>query len=212
MSTAPVSPRLLVGLGNPGPAYAATRHNVGFRLVDAILARLPGSGPGEPRHHADSQIWECRFAGRQLYLQKPLTWMNLSGKAVAKLARELELTPAEILVMYDDLDLPLGTLRLRSGGSAGGHNGVASLIECLGSQDFPRLRIGIGGEDRGEAVEYVLAAFAPAEEALLLAVLRQAREAALLAVRRGVGTAMNAYNGKVCDAEAPQDRTQEPGS
>ena len=132
-------PRLVVGLGNPGTEYAGSRHNAGFMALDAVLASLPRP-PGEPRHVADSLVWSCRFAGRTLLLQKPLTWMNHSGSAVARLCRKQKLLPPDILVVYDDADLPLGKLRLRRQGSDAGHKGIASIIEELGARNFNCLR------------------------------------------------------------------------
>ncbi len=187
-------PRLIVGLGNPGPEYEETRHNIGFTVVDSIRARLPGRGT-ESTHTANSLIWAVRFAGRPLWLQKPLTYMNLSGAAVAKVARAQDILPEDILVIYDDLDLPLGRLRMREQGSSGGHRGVESLIESLESSAFARLRLGIGRAEAGTAVGYVLERFDDREAELLETVIKTATDAVLLAARRGVETAMNQFNG-----------------
>ncbi len=189
------TPRLVVGLGNPGREYAATRHNVGFMVLERLRQSLPGATAQEPRHHADSLVWTCRCAGQPVILQQPLTFMNESGVAVAKLSRELAVTPPEILVVYDELDLPLGRLRLRTQGSSGGHHGVESLIAHLGSQQFRRLRVGIrGAAEIGDTVAYVLGPFAPAEQLVLGRVVPAAAETVLLAIRRGVTVAMNHSN------------------
>ncbi len=188
-------PRLVVGLGNPGAEYAGSRHNAGFMALDAVLASLPRP-PGEPRHVADSLLWSCRFAGRTLLLQKPLTWMNRSGSAVARLCRKQELLPPDVLVVYDDADLPLGKLRLRRQGSDAGHKGIASIIEELGAGNFNRLRLGIGPGPRPGAslTEFVLEPFREVEKPLLGKVLAAAGSAVRLAVHRGMETAMNKYN------------------
>ena len=140
---------LIVGLGNPGPEYAGTRHNAGFMVIDRLLAGFP-AGRFEERHTASSSVWAGKFRGRALLLQKPLTFMNLSGQAVALLARRSGIQPESILVISDDLDLPVGRLRLRNGGADGGHNGLKSIIAELGSSSFRRLRIGIGRPKPGE--------------------------------------------------------------
>lgn len=199
-------PRLIVGLGNPGPEYEETRHNIGFTVVDSIRARLPGKG-SESTHTANSLIWAVRFAGRLLWLQKPLTYMNLSGAAVAKMARAEDILPEEVLVIYDDLDLPLGRLRMREQGSSGGHHGVESLIESLESSTFARLRLGIGRAEAGTTVDYVLERFDDSEAELLKTVVKTAADAVLLATRRGVETAMNQFNG--LDLAAGEDEAQD---
>ena len=206
-------PRLIVGLGNPGPKYEETRHNIGFTVADSIRARLPGKG-GESTHTANSLIWTVRFAGRLLWLQKPLTYMNLSGAAVAKVAQAQDILPEEILVIYDDLDLPLGRLRMREQGSSGGHHGVESLIESLESSAFARLRLGIGRAEAGTTVDYVLERFDDHETDLLETVIKTATDAVLLAARRGVETAMNQFNGLDLAApgeDEPQDNSTNDG-
>lgn len=206
MSATPIS--LVVGLGNPGPEYAATRHNIGFMVLAACRQRWRLTGP--PQHAHESHYWSCRRGGRQLYLQQPLTFMNLSGTAVAPLARRLQLTPAEILVVYDDLDLPLGRLRLRPEGSSGGHRGTESLITELGAANFARLRVGIGrGAEAQEVVDFVLSKFGPAEEPLLARVVAAAATAVEVACRRGLTVAMNTYNAQLIsrdDTALPEER------
>ena len=156
--------KLVVGLGNPGAEYASSRHNAGFMVIERLLASFP-AGRFIESHTASSRFFIGRFRQRPLYLQQPLTFMNLSGEAVAKAAGRLRLRPSEILVVSDDLELPLGRLRLRRGGSDGGHNGLKSVISELGSADFRRLRLGIGRpEHKGEVTDYVLGGFAPGEK------------------------------------------------
>lgn len=198
------TPRLIVGLGNPGTEYEGTRHNIGFAVIDEIRNRLPGGS--EQEHIADSFVWSARFAGSMLRMQKPQTYMNLSGHAVAKLARLHQLAPEEILVVYDDLDLPIGRLRLRTKGSSGGHRGVESIINSLESNVFSRLRLGIGRATAGETVaDYVLDPFDDDERPLATAVVEAAADAILLAAKRGVTAAMNQFN---CVDLARQDEEE----
>ncbi|HQC73046.1 MAG TPA: aminoacyl-tRNA hydrolase [Candidatus Competibacteraceae bacterium] len=172
--------RLLVGLGNPGPEYADTRHNAGFWLVDALARQHGGAFRTESRFHGEL----CRLStgGQDAWLLKPLTFMNRSGQAVAALARFHRIAPAEILVIHDDLDLAPGTVRLKRGGGHGGHNGLRDLIAHLGDNSFARLRLGIGhpGDSR-EVVNYVLRR-APATEQTLIeqAITAALRELPLL--------------------------------
>ena len=164
--------KLVVGLGNPGSRYRLTRHNLGFMVVDALADRWRVSVGGK-RHNAE--LGTAAFASERVLLAKPQTYMNASGEAVAKLRRLYRLDPIDILAVYDDLDLPLGRVRLRGDGGAGGHNGVASLIAVLG-KGFPRLRIGIGRPPGGaDPVEFVLEPFTSAEsDAVQTAVVRAA--------------------------------------
>jgi peptidyl-tRNA hydrolase, PTH1 family len=183
--------KLVVGLGNPGPRYRRTRHNLGFRVVD-LLARRWDVVIGGRRHEAESGVGEV--AGVRAVLAKPLTFMNCSGEAVAKLRRSYRLAVDEVVAVYDDLDLPLGRVRVRADGSAGGHNGVASLIAVLG-KGFPRVRIGIGRPPGGgDPVGYVLERFTAEEEAVMEPALDRAASAVETLVRDGLGRAMNAFN------------------
>ena len=184
---------LIVGLGNPGPEYAGTRHNAGFMVIDRLLAGFP-AGRFEERHTASSNVWAGRFRGRALLLQKPLTFMNLSGQAVALLARRCEIAPESILVVSADLDLPVGRLRLRNGGADGGHNGLKSIIAELGSASFRRLRIGIGRPKPGETVDYVLSKFEGEEERRFEASLEAAADAVRAVLAGGMTRAMNRFN------------------
>jgi PTH1 family peptidyl-tRNA hydrolase len=182
---------MIVGLGNPGRRYQATRHNAGFMVVDRIHDLLP---PGSVRARFQADFFETQDGNQRVVLVKPQTFMNESGIAVGQLARWYKVPASRILVVYDDLDLPFGTLRIRAGGSAGGHNGVASTIAHLRSQDFPRLRVGIGRPRSGSTVPYVLSAFSAVEKRELPGVLDRAAEAALTWLREGVTVAMNVHN------------------
>ena len=190
--------RLLVGLGNPGPDYVGTRHNAGFLAVDRVAAETGIALDDEVGDRAGrSVVGEGLWRGEGLALAKPLTFMNRSGAAVAALLRRYGLGPADVLLVYDDLALPLGQIRLRGKGSAGGHNGVQSVIDALGSAEFPRLRIGVGDSfPPGGQVDYVLSPFGDDEREAADAALDLAAEAALAFARDGLTAAMNHYNGR----------------
>jgi len=179
---------LLAGLGNPGKQYSQTRHNAGFLVVDE-LAR------GTARFHAEyqAQVAKLKIAGRDVLLAKPRTFMNASGLAVASLMRRYRISPDSLLVILDDLDLPLGHLRLRPGGGAGGHHGLESIIHEIGTRDFTRLRLGIGRPDR-ETVDYVLGAMEPEEKRRFAAALARAAEAARFFISDGPAETMNRFN------------------
>ena len=189
-----IAPRVIVGLGNPGSEYEQTRHNAGFMAIDRLRADLPGAAD-TPEHTADSYVWSVRVGGQQRWLQKPQTFMNNSGMAVAKFSRAHGVAPAEILVVSDDVELPFGRLRLRMGGGSGGHRGLESLVACLGSSDFQRLRIGIGAQpERVGRSDYVLEAFTDAELDAFKPVLTTAAEALKLTLHRGIAAGMNKFN------------------
>jgi len=185
----PVSPfRLIVGLGNPGREYAATRHNVGFMIVD----RLASEAGAEFRKE---KAWRAEVARLEnLILCKPLTYMNLSGESVRPLSSFHRISPNEVLVILDDMALPLGKLRLRASGSAGGHNGLQSIIQHFGTPAIPRLRVGIGSAEPGAAIGHVLGRFAPEEQEALNATLSRAVEAIHCAQEKGFPAAMNGFN------------------
>jgi PTH1 family peptidyl-tRNA hydrolase len=187
--------KLVVGLGNPGPRYARTRHNVGFRVLDAVAVRL---GAAPPVRRFAGHFAEGTLAGERVGLLAPETFMNRSGEAVAQALAALAVAdPArDLLVVFDDADLPLGRLRLRAHGSSGGHNGFADVLERLGTEEVPRLRFGIGrpAEPR-DTVDYVLEPFTPAEEEPLALAVPRAADAVECFVREGVAAAMNRYNG-----------------
>lgn len=190
-----VIPRLIVGLGNPEPKYDKTRHNIGFEAVDSLSRRWQLSWENNRRFQGlITQGWSPQRD--KIWLLKPLTYMNRSGQSVRAVLDWYKLSPESVLVVYDDMDLPLGRLRLRLSGSAGGHNGMKSLISHLGTQAFPRLRIGIGKSDRPEAISHVLGKFAPDEQPLVSEVLTLATEAMERSLKEGVEKAMNLYNSK----------------
>jgi peptidyl-tRNA hydrolase, PTH1 family len=176
----------ILGLGNPGPDYRDTRHNVGQRVVDALARRLHTRFARE----GDHLVALGRWRGDTLYLIKLGTYMNVSGPAAARLCRKLHLDPADLIVIFDDLDLPLGKVRVRMKGSAGGHNGVQSLIDALGTSAWRRVKIGIGrpgapGEKREEIPDHVLSAFAAEEEAVVATACAEAADRALALVEAG---------------------------
>jgi PTH1 family peptidyl-tRNA hydrolase len=185
--------KLIVGLGNPGSEYANSRHNAGFMVIEKLLAGFP-EGRFVESHAAESRVFTGRFGGKGLVLQMPLTYMNVSGAAVAPLSRRLGIVPSEILVISDDLDLEPGRLRLRQGGSDGGHNGLKSIIAELGSAGFKRLRIGIGRPEKGKTADYVLSGFEGDEEKIFAAAIDRAAEAVMTILKSGMTTAMNKFN------------------
>ncbi|MCP3968070.1 MAG: aminoacyl-tRNA hydrolase [Lentisphaerae bacterium] len=201
---------LIVGLGNPGSEYQGTRHNVGFDVIDALLERLPNTFIR--KEGCSSIFWEGRFRGRKLLLQKPMTFMNLSGKAVAKLAAKNEILPQEIMLVYDDMDLPLGRIRIRKNGSSAGHNGVQSVIDCLNTAKFPRVRVGIGRMKRQQHIDHVLSGFSDEEAETLNEVKKITVDALILSLSRGVTTAMNQYNGKAVSDDEENNAGQTTGS
>ncbi|MBN2451075.1 MAG: aminoacyl-tRNA hydrolase [Lentisphaeria bacterium] len=187
------SPFLVVGLGNPGPRYRGTRHNVGFMVVDRLVGRLSATLAAVPDR--DLILYRAGEGDRVVCLVQPLTYMNASGTVVSRMAHRLGLPPERVLVVVDCLDLPLGRIRLRPRGSSGGHRGVDSVIRELGTDQFPRLRVGIGRPESGEAIEHVLSPWAAAERSVLATTLEAAADAVCLALAAGVEAAMNRYNG-----------------
>ncbi|MCL0074007.1 aminoacyl-tRNA hydrolase [Dehalococcoidia bacterium] len=192
--------KLIVGLGNPGRAYVNTRHNIGFECLN-LFARKEGIA--WDRRQAKARVGFGNVAGEKVILAKPLTFVNLSGQSVGPLVRYYRITPADILVVYDDVDFPLGKIRIREGGGAGGHNGMKSIIEHLNMRDFPRIRVGIGPlpeVDPGGSSEkmrsrgYVLGHFTSDERAVLAEVYPRVAEAISCILSEGVTTAMNRYN------------------
>lgn len=192
---------LLVGLGNPGPEYVYTRHNAGFLVIDELASRC-----GSSLNNVGFEACYVRtaLAGTSLILAKPLTFMNRSGVAVAGLLRYFSIARENLLIIYDDMDLPTGKIRLRPAGGSGGHKGVSSIIAHLGSERFPRLRLGIGRNEGQESTEdreqqvisYVLSPFKPDEKPLILKAVRAAADAAEIFIHKGIGEAMNRFNGK----------------
>jgi len=180
--------RLVVGLGNPGRRYEGTRHNIGFLVADRLAAGLGAA-------FAEERAWNAWLArGGDLYILKPSTFMNLSGESVAAVARFHKLTAEEILVVIDDVALPVGRLRLRARGSAGGHNGLQSVIDHLGTGSVPRLRVGIGAAGAGELTGHVLGRFTSGEREAVGTVVGRATEAVACVRERGMAAAMNLFN------------------
>ncbi|MFP4008008.1 MAG: aminoacyl-tRNA hydrolase [Spirulinaceae cyanobacterium] len=188
-------PQLIVGLGNPEPKYDKTRHNIGFEALDELAQRW--NIPLQNNRRFKGLWGEGRsVTGDKIYLLKPLTYMNRSGEAIRAVMDWYKLPPESLLVVYDDMDLAVGRLRLRLSGSAGGHNGIKSTISHLGSQDFPRLRIGIGQSGpQKDTVSHVLGRFAPAEREAIQEVLRLTTAAIEVALKEGLEKAMSLYNG-----------------
>jgi len=186
--------KLVVGLGNPGPAYAGTRHNVGFDVVDRLADRFKGEFRN--RWRVPLATADIDLAGKPVQLVKPLSFMNLSGPPVATYARRKGIGPDLILVVVDDVELPVGALRIRSRGGSGGHNGLKSLTAALGTDGFPRLRIGVGRPGVSDAmVEHVLARFTPEEREAMDAARDRAADAVECVVEKGLERAMNEFNG-----------------
>lgn len=184
--------KIIVGLGNPGPRYQYSRHNMGFLALDAVAAAT-GIRLDKEKHRG--LLGQGRHAGLALLLVKPMTYMNRSGDCVAPVVRNKIQSPADILVLVDDVNLPLGRIRMRAGGSAGGHNGLKSLIERLGTRDFARLRMGVGDKRRGgDLAEHVLAKFMPEERSEVEQVVQRSAEAALRWVESGAEKAMSEFN------------------
>src|SRR6266498_3419277 len=186
---------LIIGLGNPGREYQSNRHNFGFMLIDRLAVRLNARSI---KVQSKAIVTNALHEGRKLILAKPQTYMNLSGQSIQGLAHFYKLPLENMLVAYDDLDLPFGTIRLRPGGGPGGQKGVASTIERLGTKDFARLRLGIGRPPgRMDPSAYVLQDFSRDETKILSELLDRAADAALEFVVNGLDKAMNKYNGSI---------------
>lgn len=184
--------KAIVGLGNPGPKYAGTRHNIGFEVID-YLAAAPGIGPFRSRFQA--LVTETQEQGEAVLLVKPETFMNLSGRAVRQLLDFYKLRPTDLLIVSDDFNLPLGKLRVRGQGSHGGQNGLRDIQQQLGTDAYPRLRVGVGQPGPGEAVDFVLSRFRPTERKAVDDAVARAASAVLTFVRRGLEACMNEANG-----------------
>jgi PTH1 family peptidyl-tRNA hydrolase len=186
---------LIVGLGNPGREYRETRHNVGFMLLDRLTARL---NVHFTRMQSKALVASGNFQERKIILAKPQTFMNLSGQSVQGLLHFYKLPLANLLVAHDDLDLPLGTIRIRPDGRSAGQKGMTSTIDRLGTDEFPRLRLGIGRPPgQMQAPDYVLQGFSETETPVITETLNRAVEAVLTWVSEGLDTAMNQYNGTI---------------
>ncbi|MDP9268335.1 MAG: aminoacyl-tRNA hydrolase [Acidobacteriota bacterium] len=195
--------KLIVGLGNPGIEYQFTPHNLGFLALDRI-AESKDCGAQIANRRSRALTGKCSIAGHEVLLAKPETYMNLSGVAVAALVAELGLDATkDLIVIYDELDLPWGTIRIRERGSAGGHNGVKSLIAALGTEEFLRIRLGIGPDfEVGDGAKYVLAQMKKAQLAIAGEMLDQANEAVKVILQEGASVAMNRFNRRAQDEGA----------
>lgn len=184
---------LVVGLGNPGGAYENTRHNVGFRALDE-LAEIAGVPVQRLKFKALTNT--CTISGYKVLLMKPITYMNLSGQAVGEAARFYQLPPERVLVLSDDVSLPVGKLRIRKSGSAGGHNGLKSIIQHLGTEAFPRVKIGVGGKPRPDydMADWVLGKFPPEDRKVIDAMVQKAAQAAAYYIQEGPDKAMGKFN------------------
>jgi PTH1 family peptidyl-tRNA hydrolase len=188
---------VIVGLGNPGLKYAKTRHNAGFMVIDNLIGKLKNRFEYKQYHNAEA--WLGRVKGKPLMLVKPQVYMNNSGEVLAMFARKLRVQPQEFLVIYDDMDIELGKIRIRKKGGAGGHNGIRSIIAELKTENFPRLRIGIGRKEEDDQIDYVLGEFESAELEIFNNVLEISVDAIQMILYRGLGKAMNDFNGKETD-------------
>jgi len=192
--------KLIIGLGNPGSIYARNRHNIGYRCINH-LAKLHSIEV--KRRQCHSQIGIGNIADVKVLLAKPMTFVNQSGEAVGCLLRRYDVTPSDLIVIYDDLDLPLGKLRLRPDGSAGGHKGMNSIISAMGSEDFPRIKVGIGRPTKEDGtvitdeefiVSYVLSDFTPREDDIIKSSIAQVARAIQSILADGITPAMNKFN------------------
>jgi len=185
---------LIVGLGNPGREYERTRHNCGFRAVELLAEKL---GCKIDKSKFQGLYGQVNYGGKKLLLLKPLTYMNLSGRSVLQLSAYFNIPPQRIIVLFDDISLEPGRLRIRADGSAGGHNGIKSIIQEVGSQAFPRIKIGVGSKPNPEydLADWVLSAFSAKEEKALAVALENAADAALTIIDKGIPEAANRFNG-----------------
>jgi PTH1 family peptidyl-tRNA hydrolase len=186
--------KLVAGLGNPGRRYEGTRHNVGFDVLDLLARRHGAEWEAAPR---GIEALVARWRSQDTVLAKPLTFMNLSGTAIVALLQFYKIDPVDLLVVVDDVNIDLGRLRLRPGGSAGGHNGLKSVIGSLGSEQFARMRIGVGrGDQRRDLADHVLARFDAGERSTVAGMVDRAADAVELFIAEGINAAMNRYNRK----------------
>lgn len=183
---------MLVGLGNPGPKYAKTRHNIGFMVVDRLASRW---GVDASRAKFKAHVGTGHGEGRPVVCLKPQTYMNLSGQSVSRALQFFSLTPSAVIVAHDDIDLPFGALRLKVGGGHGGHNGLRSLDKELGTKDYFRLRVGVGRPVHGDVADYVLKAFSASETAELDDVIYRCEDAVVALLRDGLREAQNRFHG-----------------
>jgi PTH1 family peptidyl-tRNA hydrolase len=207
--------KLVVGLGNPGREYLATRHNIGFEVIDRVAEKLGWVARGDYDRAARSKFESLMFDGsvqtsagdfEKLVLLKPLTYMNLSGNAVQAAMAFYQLNPSDIMIVLDDLALPAGRLRLRAGGSSGGHNGLKDIERAIGTSDYPRLRVGIDpAPPQIPGKQYVLGRFTPEQRKLVDSAVDRATGAVLTWMDKGINTAMNQFN--VAGDESKEDKS-----
>lgn len=195
---------LIAGLGNPDKKYEETRHNAGFRAIDALARKL---GVSIKEKKFKGLIASANYGGRKYLLLKPQTYMNLSGESVAAAAGFYRIEPDHIIVLFDDVNFECGRMRVRAGGSAGGHNGMKSIIAQLGSDAFPRVRIGIGDKAEKDMVAHVLGKFNTDDREIMEKIFEEAADAALCIAEHGAAEAMNRYNG--VDLRPPADTREE---
>ncbi|HMQ17304.1 MAG TPA: aminoacyl-tRNA hydrolase [Phycisphaerae bacterium] len=202
--------KLVAGLGNPGPRYDGSRHNVGFEVVEELARRWKAGALRFDRDY-EALVGEAQPPAGRVLLLKPMTYMNLSGRSVSAVARFYKLDPGSLMVVYDDLDLPVGQVRIRAGGSAGGHKGMADVISAVGSPDIARVRIGIGKVHRAETVDHVLSRFAPDEREDIEQAVRTATDAVECWVAESIDVAMNRFNRRPSrDADGGRARGEGP--
>ena len=201
---------LIVGLGNPGAKYAHTRHNVGFDVLEALSRKL---GVSISREKEEALIGECFVGGHKVILALPQTYMNLSGEAVSRLARWYKIEPENLLVVYDDIDIPQGHIRIRKNGSAGTHNGMRSIVGLLGYENFPRLRVGVGQKREGyELADWVLGHYIGEEQEVADKAFQQAADAIVDYIENGIDSAMRTYNTKKEKKKKPEQPKPEEGA
>lgn len=200
--------RLIVGLGNPGKQYEETRHNIGFRVINRLLKTVNAAAIESTKWFT---LFDGRFEGERILCLYPLTYMNRSGVAVGDVALHYDIETHNIIIIYDDINLPLGSIRIRQGGSAGGHNGLSSVIEVLQTKDIPRVRLGVFNETSfskyADAADFVLSAFEPDEIQIVTTMIQQAHNATLMTVKDGISKAMNSFN-KAADEDKSTNLTK----
>ena len=201
---------LIVGLGNPGTKYAHTRHNVGFDVLEKLSRKL---GVSISRERDEALIGECFVGGQKVILALPQTYMNLSGEAVSRLAHWYKIEPENLLVVYDDIDLPQGHIRIRKNGSAGTHNGMRSIVGLLGYENFPRLRVGVGQKREGyELADWVLGHYIGEEQEMADKAFALAADAIVDYIQNGIESAMRTYNTKKEKKKKPEEPKPEEGA
>ena len=201
---------LIVGLGNPGAKYAHTRHNVGFDVLEALSRKL---GVSISRERDGALIGECFVGGQKVILAMPQTYMNLSGESVMPLANYFKIPPENLMVVYDDIDIPQGHIRIRKNGSAGTHNGMRSIVGLLGYENFPRLRVGVGQKREGyELADWVLGHYIGEEQEVADKAFALAADAIVDYIQNGIDSAMRTYNTKKEKKKKPEQPKPEEGA